>query len=76
MSEQIGVHSEMDAIIKLGDTDCSGFTLINTRINRNNKFDMSKPCLGCLSMIRSLNFKNVYYINSSGIFEPLRHPAI
>ncbi|NDA62330.1 MAG: hypothetical protein EBX50_09825 [Chitinophagia bacterium] len=71
MSDQIGVHSEMDAIIKLGNTDCSGLILINTRINRNNKFDMSKPCSGCLNMIRSLNFKKIYYINKSGLFESI-----
>jgi len=69
MSDQIGVHSEMDAIIKLGNTDCSGLILINTRINRNNKFDMSKPCPGCLNMIRSLNFRKIYYINRSGLFD-------
>ena len=68
MSDQIGIHSEMDAIIKLGITDCSGLTLINTRINRNNRLDLSKPCRGCTDLLKRLNFKNIYYVNSSGEF--------
>ena len=68
MSNQIGIHSEMDAIIKLGITNCSGLTIVNTRINRNNKLDLSKPCRGCSDMLKRLNFKNIFYVNSSGEF--------
>jgi len=63
MADQVGVHSEMDAIIKLGLTDCSGLTLINTRIDRNNQLAMSKPCLGCTDMLRNLNFRRIYYFD-------------
>lgn len=68
MSNQIGIHSEMDAIIKLGATDCSGLTIINTRINRNNKIDFSKPCRGCTDMLRRLNFKHIFYADATGAF--------
>lgn len=63
MADQIGIHSEMDAIIKLGLTDCSGLNIVNTRINRNNQLDMSKPCNGCLHMLRSLNFNSIFYFD-------------
>jgi len=71
MADQIGIHSEMDAVIKLGATDCSGLSIVNTRINRNNELDMSKPCSGCLHMLRSLNFNNIYYFDYSKLFKKL-----
>ena len=35
ISDIVGTHSELSAVIKLGEEDCSGLTLVNTRINRN-----------------------------------------
>lgn len=64
MADQVGVHSEMDAVIKLGLSDCSGLSVINTRIDRNNQLAMSKPCLGCTDMLRGLNFKRIYYFDN------------
>lgn len=72
MGDQVGVHSEMDAVIKLGITDCTGLTIVNTRVNRNNKLDMSKPCRGCMDMIRKLNFKSVYYMDGIGHFHTIK----
>jgi len=66
MGDQVGVHSEMDAVIKLGMSNCTGLTIINTRIDRNNKLAMSKPCQGCTDMLKQLNFSNVYYYNGVG----------
>jgi deoxycytidylate deaminase len=71
MSNQIGIHSEMDAVIKFGETDCSGLMMINTRINRNNVLDLSKPCRGCIDMVKRLNFKQVYYNDTCGAFKQL-----
>lgn len=69
ISDIVGTHSELSAVIKLGEEDCSGLTLVNTRINRNNELDFSAPCSGCLDMIKQLNFKNVYFSNNSGTFD-------
>lgn len=69
MANQIGIHSEMDAIIKLGYTDCYGLTIINTRINRRNELDMSMPCNGCLHMLKSLNFSKIFYIDNNKQFK-------
>lgn len=65
MADQVGIHSEMDAVIKLGLSSCSGLTLVNTRIDRNNKLAMSKPCLGCTDMLRKLNFRRIFYFENN-----------
>ena len=69
ISEIVGTHSELNAVIRLGEEDCSRLTLVNTRINRNNLLDNSAPCSGCSDMIRQLSFKNVYYSNIKGNFD-------
>lgn len=66
ISHTIGVHSELSAILKLGEEDCSKFLIVNTRINRNHKLDLSKPCDGCTSLLEQLNFKKVYFSTTSG----------
>ena len=71
ISNIVGTHSELSAVIKLGKEDCSKLTLINTRINRNNRLDFSAPCSGCCDMIDQLNFKNVFFSNSEGKFDRL-----
>ena len=68
MADQVGVHSEMDAVIKLGLSDCAGLTIINTRIDRNGELAMSKPCAGCTHMLAQLNFDSIYYYDSSKHF--------
>lgn len=69
ISNIVGTHAELNAVIKLGEEDCSKLTLVNTRINRNNILDHSAPCSGCSDMIHQLNFKNVYFSNSKGNFD-------
>lgn len=71
ISNIVGTHSELNAVIRLGEEDCSGLTLVNTRINRNNDLDYSAPCSGCQDMINQLEFSNIYYTNSQGKFEKL-----
>jgi len=68
ISDIVGTHSELNAVIKLGIEDCSKLTLVNTRINRNNLLDHSAPCNGCSDMIKQLNFKNVYHTDSQANF--------
>lgn len=71
ISDVIGTHSELSAVIKLGEEECCGLTLVNTRINRNNKLDYSYPCAGCLDMIKKLKFKRVIYSDRNGGFSIL-----
>lgn len=60
------VHSEMSAALKLGLTDCNGLTIVNVRIDRNNKVVNSLFCKGCQNLIRYLNFSRAFYTTDSG----------
>jgi deoxycytidylate deaminase len=71
ISDIVGTHAELNAVIRLGEEDCSRLTLINSRINRNNMLDYSAPCSGCSDMIKQLNFKNVYFSNAQGKFDKI-----
>lgn len=59
-----GIHSEIDAIIKLGRNDCSRLTFINIRIDKNDCPNISKPCENCMRVLQGLGFKQIYYIDS------------
>lgn len=72
ISDVVGTHSELRAVIKLGLTNCKGYTIINTRINRNQKLDYSYPCNGCMEMLIQLGFNKVIYTNKDGNFEVLK----
>lgn len=43
--------------------------LVNVRINKNRKIDISKPCTGCLNLLKFINYKSVFYTNKNGQFE-------
>lgn len=64
-----GIHSELDAALKLGMTDCKGLTLVNIRVDGQGKVNMSAPCKFCSTLIRELGFKAVIYTNKNGDFE-------
>ena len=61
------VHSEMAASLRLG-LDCAGLTIVNIRIDKQNKITNSCPCSGCQDLIKSLKFRCVYYSNEYGQF--------
>jgi deoxycytidylate deaminase len=65
----VGIHSELDAVIKWGRKDCTDCVFINVRINNNGQVAMAAPCCGCQSILRQVGFKQVYYTNNQGVFE-------
>ena len=69
ISNIIGIHSELAAIIKLGRHSLQGFDVVNTRIDRNDKLALARPCHGCIDMLHQLGVNNVYYSNNQGGFE-------
>jgi hypothetical protein len=71
ISEFVSIHSEMSAVMRLDRPSGRGLTLINTRINRRGSMDFSRPCPGCLDMICSMGFKEVYYTTREGFFDSL-----
>jgi len=71
ISDIVGTHSEMRAVIKLGLESYRGYSIVNTRVNRNRELDYSFPCNGCMQMIQELGFEKVFYTNKCGEFESL-----
>jgi deoxycytidylate deaminase len=69
INDLVGIHSELSALIRLGTEDVSGLILVNTRVNRNNCIDLSRPCSGCQSFLKTLDFKRVFYSTKDGNFE-------
>lgn len=65
----VGTHSELNAVTKIGRDACRGLVLVNTRINRNDDLDCSRPCPGCTDMIRRLGFRAVFHTVKGGGFE-------
>jgi hypothetical protein len=41
-------------------------TLIVARINKKGEVCLAKPCLGCYSKIKELNFEDVFYTDQKG----------
>lgn len=56
-----GIHSEMSALLKLGEEDCSKFTFLNIRIDNNFRPAMSKPCLNCQKILNQIGYKKIFY---------------
>ena len=65
----VGTHSEMKAFLKMGDSDCRGLVLVNTRIDRNGNLGYCFPCTGCRDVIDSKGVKEVFYVGRGGFFE-------
>lgn len=64
----VGVHSELSAILKYGEEDCSDCTFVNIRIDKNGNLTMAKPCVGCQDLLNQVGYKKVYYSNEKGEF--------
>jgi deoxycytidylate deaminase len=62
----VGIHAELDAILKSGKEDLSDCDLIVLRVDNNGKLNNSKPCVGCHSVIQQFGIENIYYSTSSG----------
>ena len=54
------VHAEVDAIIK-ARKDLKGSSILVVRVNSDNQFRLSKPCLNCMKYIEFVGIKNIFY---------------
>lgn len=68
IAEVVGTHSEMSAAMRLDGEDPRGLTLVNTRVNRKGLLDNSRPCEGCVDMIRKMGFGSVFHTAKGGGF--------
>lgn len=68
ISDSVGTHSELAAIIKYGWEDLDNHVIVNTRINRLGQIANSRPCEGCQNLIKQMNVKAIYYTDADGNF--------
>ena len=66
--DMVGIHSELSAILKYGEEDCSDCVFVNIRIDKNGNLTMSKPCAGCQDLLKQIGYKKVFYSNEKGEF--------
>ena len=59
----MGLHAEIDAILKLGKRDFSSISFFNIRIDRNFHCKTSTPCPNCKRMLEIVGAKNIYYFD-------------
>jgi hypothetical protein len=67
----VGTHAELDVILKSGEDDLYDHSMIVLRVDRKGRLANSKPCPGCLSLIKSYNLSDVYFSNLEGKIEKL-----
>lgn len=64
VSDMVGIHSELASIIRLGETDCRRYKLVNVRIDNHGQLVNSCPCEGCLNLVSQVGFREVWYTNN------------
>jgi hypothetical protein len=62
----VGIHAELDCILKIDKEDLSSYKMLVLRVDKNRKLNMSKPCPGCLSLLGQFSVKEIWYSNSDG----------
>jgi deoxycytidylate deaminase len=68
LRREVGLHSEISAIIRGGREDYSDCVFVNIRINSEGKLLYSAPCRGCRSCLYQTGYKRLYYSTNSGEF--------
>lgn len=64
-----GIHSEVAALLKMGQDDCSDLTFINIRIDNNDDVAISKPCPNCQNLLDSIGYKKIVYYDGTKYVE-------
>ena len=67
----VGTHAELDVILKSGLEDLNDHSMIVLRVDRKGRLANSKPCPGCLSLLKSYNVEKVFYSDTEGKIEKL-----
>lgn len=63
---EVGIHAELDCILKADKEDLSDYKMVVLRIDRKENLTVSKPCPGCQSLISQFNIKEVWFSDKSG----------
>ena len=62
----VGIHAELDCLLKIDKEDLSSYKMLVLRIDRNENLTMSKPCSGCQSVLSQFNLKEIWYSDRNG----------
>jgi deoxycytidylate deaminase len=62
-----GIHAELAVCLKMQQDDLSKYSMIVIRHNLSMELAISRPCIGCQSVIRQFGITDVYYSTSYGI---------
>ena len=62
----VGIHAELDCLLKINKEDLSDYQILVLRIDKNGKLNMSKPCRGCQSVLSQFNLKQIWYSDKDG----------
>ena len=70
-SDSLGMmHAEVAALLPLiNKTDLTNATLYIYRENCNGELAMCRPCKSCMSLIRELGIRKIFYTTDSGFAE-------
>jgi len=62
----VNTHAELDVILKSGQENLCDHEIIVLRVDGEGKLNNSKPCNGCLHLLKQVAVKNIFYSNSKG----------
>ena len=62
----VGIHAELDCLLKTSKEDLRNYKMLVLRIDRNGKLNISKPCRGCQSLLSQFNLKEIWYSDKDG----------
>ena len=62
----VGIHAELDCLLKTSKEDLRDYKMLVLRIDRNGKLNISKPCHGCQSVLSQFNLKEIWYSDKDG----------
>jgi len=65
------VHAEVSSII-LARKSVRGLSMLVVRVNNQGKLRLAKPCSVCMTYIRYVKIKNVYYSTNDGTIERIK----
>lgn len=66
------LHAEQAALIGLDWEKLNNVSIFVCRLTRSNKFAMARPCDNCMSLLRHIGIKKVYYTVNNDYIEEVK----
>lgn len=65
------LHAEISAILNTDEEDLEGSEIYIFRATKSGKLGLSRPCIFCEKMLRSVGIKKIYYTTTEGFQEEI-----